>query len=165
MKEKKEPHTISRRDFLRGMAASAVGVAATSVIGTSAFAEGTGKEKDVQQPAGAPGYEVYNTDLLIIGAGFGAMSAAFEAISKGQSVVMIDKGPFRHGGNSGYNWDVIATWCPDPDSYSKESYLTRVVNQEMYYKADSSEPNQNMGLTLINRGECLPSRSSVRRDP
>ena len=159
MKEKKEQHTISRRDFLRGMAASAVGVAATSVIGTSAFAEGTGKEKDVQQPAGAPGYEVYNTDLLIIGAGFGAMSAAFEAISKGQSVVMIDKGPFRHGGNSGYNWDVIATWCPDPDSYSKESYLTRVVNQEMYYKADSSEPNQNMGLTLINRGECLPSRN------
>ena len=145
MKEKKEQHTISRRDFLRGMAASAVGVAATSVIGTSAFAEGTGKEKDIQQPAGALGYEVYNTDLLIIGAGFGAMSAAFDAISKGQSVVMIDKGPFRHGGNAGYNWDVIATWVPDENYYSSESYLSKMVNQELFYKAEQSDPNPNTG--------------------
>ncbi len=159
MKEKKEQHTISRRDFLRGMAASAVGVAATSVIGTSAFAEGTGKEKDIQQPAGALGYEVYNTDLLIIGAGFGAMSAAFEAISKGQSVVMIDKGPFRHGGNAGYNWDVIATWVPDENYYSSESYLSKMVNQELFYKAEQSDPNPNTDITLINRGECLPKRN------
>ena len=159
MKEKKEQHTISRRDFLRGMAAGAVGVAATSVLGTTALAEESAGENAVQPSAGVPGYEVYNTDLLIIGAGFGAMSAAFEAIAKGQSVVMIDKGPFRHGGNAGYNWDVIATWVPDESYYSSESYLTKMVNQELFYKAEQSEPNPNTGLTVINRGECLPKRN------
>ena len=95
---------LSRRDFLKGAAASALGVAAFGVMGhNEAVAE------ESAQIAAAK-YEVINTDLLIIGGGFGAMSAAYEALAKGQRVTIVDKGPYGHSGNAGFNWDAIATW-------------------------------------------------------
>ena len=161
MKKEEQSKAISRRDFLRGTATGAAGIAAATMLGgcnkteapastTEATVNTSGTE--VQFPAN---YEVINTDLLIIGAGFGATSAAFQAIAKGQRVTIIDKAPFRHGGGHGYNWDVIATWLPDPAAYAS---LTG-TSQGTYYNAIISDPHPDMGLMYLNRDQCFPDRN------
>jgi len=144
---------ISRRDFLKGTAASALGIAAFGVMGHSEAAA----EESTQIAAAK--YEVINTDLLIIGGGFGAMSAAYEALAKGQRVTIVDKGPYGHSGNAGFNWDAIATWQTEGNE-GAESRLGFVVNQKLYYNAQiaSEDPNKNVAQALINRGQVLPSR-------
>ncbi|MGE4273978.1 MAG: FAD-dependent oxidoreductase [Desulfitobacterium sp.] len=153
---------LSRRGFLKGAAASAIGAAAVGFMGgcasnTTANSGPTSTANpNVLSPDGIANYEVINTDLLVIGAGFGGLSAAFEAIKKGLQVTIIDKGPFRHGGGAGFNWDVISTW---ETVYGKESRLKNIVNQNIYYNASTTDPNANMALTLLNRGECFPDRN------
>lgn len=156
--------SLSRRNFLKGAAASAVGVATMGVLGACTNAV---TPSDSTSPAIAPSvsyegdvsnYEVIHSDLIIIGAGYGAMSAAFQAVEKGQNITIIDKAPFRHGGGAGFNWDGIATWQL-PEGYSKDSYLTRGVNQEAYKKSALSEPNPNTALRLVNTGQVLPDRN------
>jgi succinate dehydrogenase/fumarate reductase flavoprotein subunit len=155
--------SLSRRNFLKGAAASAVGVATMGVLGactnaatptdtTPPVAPSISYEGDISN------YEVINSDLIIIGAGFGAMSAAFQAIEKGINVTIIEKGPYRHGGGAGFNWDAIATWQV-PDGYSTQNYLQMVVNQEAYKKSAMTEPHQNTALRLVNTGQVLPDRN------
>lgn len=169
MKKEEQKKAISRRDFLKGTATGAASIAAIGVLGGCAPTQvGTpsttqavptdGTSTNATQTTAAK-YEVINTDLLIIGAGYGAVSAAFEALAKGQTVTMIDKAPFRHGGGFGYNWDAIQTWVPDNKMYGAESFLHDVVDQNLYYKADMSDPNEDMGVTWLNRDQCLPDRA------
>ncbi|GHV59982.1 hypothetical protein AGMMS49587_00090 [Spirochaetia bacterium] len=168
-KEKKadEQNVLSRRDFLKGaaMGAGAIGVASTGLLAAGCAtapgaAKGSGGGGVSSYGGGAKNYEVINTDLIIVGAGFGAQSAAFEALAKGKSVTIIEKTPFRHGGGTGYNWDAIATWVPEEQYDKQEPYLKRVVNQDLYYKANQSNPNRNVALMLANRGHCLPDRNA-----
>ncbi len=180
---------ISRRDFLRGSAASALGLATAGLLGacsnaaaettaetTVAAVESTGAAtaaateattEAMQQPVSATTiadgdvskYEVINTDILIIGTGFGGMSAAYEAVAKGRQVTMIDKGSFRHAGAAGFNWDVIATWCPDEEFYGQETYVKKILNQQALYNADTTNPNADLGTVLLNRGQVSPVRN------
>lgn len=165
MKEKEKAKNISRRDFIKGTATGTAGAIAINLLGgaspNSALAQSA--SNNITDNTGAsqlsPKYEVINTDLLIIGAGFGAVSAAFEALAKGKKVTMIDKGPFRHGGGAGFNWDTIATWITNKQFYGKEPWLKSIVNQDLFYKADQSDPNMDLGLTYLNRGQCFPDRT------
>ena len=166
MKKEVQKKAISRREFLRGTATGAAGIAAATVLGgcnktEAPAAPTTGETVNTTGTTTSfpTNYEVINTDLLIIGAGFGATSAAYQAIAKGQRVTIVDKGPFRHGGGWGYNWDVIPIWVPDKTQYGNESYITRVVNQNLYYNADMSDTTPDMGLTWLNRDQCFPDRA------
>ena len=163
MKKEEPKKRISRRDFLKGTAISLASLASASTLsgcsGSGGGASYGGAIGAIAGEGGAPTNEIIDTDLLIIGAGFGATSAAFQALAMGKRVTMIDKGPFRHGGGHGYNWDVIATWCPEKEALGKESYLSRVVNQELFYKAGMSDPNQDLGVTYLNRGQVFPDRN------
>ncbi|HPS41079.1 MAG TPA: FAD-binding protein [Anaerolineaceae bacterium] len=165
MKKEDQKKAISRRDFLRGTATGAASIAAATMLGGCAKKEipvAPVVPVDNTNNVGAkvtPQYEVINTDVLIIGSGFGGTAAAYQALADGKKVTIIDKGPFRHSGGWGYNWDVISTWVPDKTMYSKESYLSRVVNQELYYKATSSEPIEDMGATWLDRGQFFPTRN------
>lgn len=175
MKKKEVPVSgISRRGFLKGSAAGLAGLAAVGLSGCSASQTASTPPASSAAPeapkAEAPAitqvvsdvnYEVINTDVIVIGSGFGGMSAAYEAIKYGRKVTMIDKGPFRHSGAAGFNWDVIATWCPDPDYYTQESYVAdrNPVDRQAFYNADTTNPNADLGTTLINRGQTLPVRN------
>lgn len=160
-----EKSGLSRRGFLKGAAASAIGAAALGFMGgcattptSSSIPASTGTA--ILKSGEIASYEVINTDLLIIGAGFGAMSAAYQAVAKGLRVTIIDKGPYGHGGGAGFNWDVISTWETQP---GKESRLKNTVNQKVYYNATTTDPyntpEADMGVTLLNRGECFPDRN------
>ncbi|MCX6056123.1 MAG: FAD-binding protein [Chloroflexi bacterium] len=161
MKKEEQKKAISRRDFLKRTATGAAGVAAIGVLGGCAPTQiGTPSATQIVSTASAPNsptqigaakYEVINSDLLIIGAGFGATAAAFEAIAKNQTVTIIEKAPFRHGGGHGYNWDAIDTWVPDKTTMQAESTA--------YYKAVQSDPNVDWSATYLNRDQCLPDRT------
>jgi succinate dehydrogenase / fumarate reductase flavoprotein subunit len=166
-KDVDEQNTLSRRDFIKGIAmgVGAAGVASTGLLtgceSTPGAVRGSGPGGGASTfGGGAKDYEVINTDLIIVGAGFGAQSAAFEALAKGKSVTIIEKTPFRHGGGAGYNWDAIATWVPEEQYDKQEPYLKRVTNHDLYYQANQSNPNRNAPLMLVNRGHSLPDRNA-----
>lgn len=160
-----EPQGFSRRSFLKGGALFAGAALATSGVLTGCSET---KDEPLSSTAGAVTasgvtYSVHNCDLLIIGSGFGAYAAANEAVSKGQRVVIVDKGPFRHGGNCGYNWDTVSPWMPSKDCMAQDMNINKSVNQELYYammeeEFDSGNPLSlvkmlNMGQTALSREE------------
>ena len=89
---------LSRRNFLRGTAASALGLAASSMLPAAAVAEETapastapawlGEEPVVEESAIT---ETWNTDLLIVGAGNGGMMAASVAADNGVDFRVIEQ--------------------------------------------------------------------------
>ena len=165
MKKEEKKNAISRRDFLKSSATGAASIAAIGVLAgcspsTDTVQIGTTAGSTSNAASTLPAnYEVVNTDLLIIGAGYGAVSAAFEALAKGKRVTIIDKAPFRHGGGFGFNWDAITTWTPSEEFLGQEHYLPYVVNQDLFYKAGTTDPNPNSGLTWLNRDQDLPDRA------
>lgn len=106
---------VSRRGFLKG------GIAA---LGTAAFATGIGvlpgcaPQRDMASTGAASdnvaeeqgiAFEVYDTDLLVIGGGNSATQAANYAYDLGATVMVVDKGPFQFSGAGGMNFD-IGVW-------------------------------------------------------
>lgn len=89
---------ISRRDFLRGAAASTMGLAVSSVLPMSAMAEETapvstapawlGEEPVIDESQIA---ETWDTDFLIVGAGNGGMMAASVAADYGIDFRVIEQ--------------------------------------------------------------------------
>ncbi|MCD7818056.1 MAG: FAD-binding protein [Lachnospiraceae bacterium] len=98
--EKKE---LSRREFLRGTAASAVGLASLSILPATAMAEEDGSQ--TTEP-----YTYADTiawdgkyDVVIIGFGAAGATAAVAAADAGASVLLLDKAPEgNEGGNTRY---------------------------------------------------------------
>ena len=77
--------TLSRRQFLKGTAASAAGLAAAGVLGHQAvLAE---EKSDIQWD--------YEADVVVIGAGGAGLPAALKAMEDGASVLLVEA-----------NWDV-----------------------------------------------------------
>ncbi len=106
---------ISRRDFLKGSLASAAAVAATSVIGVSAFADDAADEavivpeglteaevKDSVVELGAitPDEEI-DCDIVVVGAGAAGTAAACYAAELGADVALLQKEsiPVSQGGS------------------------------------------------------------------
>lgn len=151
--------SLSRRDFLKGTAAGAVGVAGLGLLA------GCGKQSG--QTDGKKGsndgvvYSVVNTDLLIIGSGFGATMAAFAAIGKGKRVTIVEKAPFSHGGGFGMNWDVIGVWLPGKEEAVNTLYMMNdgVQNTELHYQGIMAYPTDSDMLTYLQRGLCMPDRN------
>ena len=108
----KEEKRISRRDFVRGAAVGAAGVAAASVLAGCAN-EATPeviKEtvevpveviKEVESKPWLPEKWDYEADVVVIGTGFAGQATAIEADKLGASVLMLEKAPEEfQGGNS-----------------------------------------------------------------
>lgn len=147
---------VERRAFLQGAALGAVGLGVGSVVANSAWAGGTRDATPIE--GGTANYEVVNCDLLVIGGGLGAMAVAQRAIEQGKHVVMVDKGPFRHSGGSGYNWDCIGTWVPSKDEWHLTNYMNRTNNTELHHKIIEEYPVEDEALMYLRRGQVLPFR-------
>ncbi|MBU1053479.1 MAG: hypothetical protein KKC46_06580 [Proteobacteria bacterium] len=120
--KKKENKVTSRRDFLKNASLFAGGIAGT--MGMANLAGDALASKDMSKEVPVPGktvlvpepvYEVYDTDILILGGGFAAVSAAMEAFGQGANLLMVDKGPFGFSGGFGMNWDNYVSSIIDSD--------------------------------------------------
>jgi succinate dehydrogenase/fumarate reductase flavoprotein subunit len=47
---------------------------------------------------------VHQADIIVVGGGLAGVTAAKTADENGASVIIVDKGPFGHSGNTGTNW-------------------------------------------------------------
>lgn len=130
---------VSRRQFLKASgifagAAMFVGAGLTGCSDGDKSAGGQGSSAGGSSKAGESliNYSVYDTDVLVIGTGFGGMGAAFEASSMGAKVLMVDKGPFGFSGAAGMNWDQEVTWPNSaPAEYQRCSVNDMFANQKL----------------------------------
>lgn len=93
----------TRRMFLKGAAT----IATTGVLGSTMAGTALASDAAPDTPvAGTPGYnvQVHESDVVIVGGGIAATTAARRAMAKGVSVTLVDKGPWGHSGTSGMNW-------------------------------------------------------------
>ncbi|WP_172623348.1 FAD-dependent oxidoreductase [Arabiibacter massiliensis] len=162
--KREESGGLSRRSFLKygGLfaGAAAVGVGAGGLTGCAAGDGAAGAPDVAPTSTDLPEYEVFDTDMLVIGAGFGAMSACDEAVRQGKQVMVIDKGPYGFGGACGMNWDICYTWSPEGTDDKDVYFSTRTTNKQLYVNAATSDPHQpNDYVPIINWGETCPQRN------
>ena len=121
---------ITRRDLVLGGAA-AVGAAALANVGDIPTARAEGAAEGAAADQGHVDYEVYNTDVCIIGGGLAGVAAAIAAVDAGKDVVVIEKGPHGFGGPAGYNWDQFVNFVRDdlPWRESTDFVLNELTNQ------------------------------------
>lgn len=125
--------TVSRRSLILGGAAATAAAAVATTGSMGAFAGGP---TQTAQAAEAPAdrhidYEVYNTDICIIGGGLAGVAAAIEAVDAGKDVIVVEKGPHGFGGPAGYNWDQFINFVRDdlPWRESTDFVLNELTNQ------------------------------------
>lgn len=101
--------SLSRRDFLKGSLASVLGVAGMVTLGglSTGVAYAENEEKKASDAQIEKTFRIYETDVLVIGGGLSGTTAAYTALQKNVSVLIVDKGPYGHSGTSGINW---GTW-------------------------------------------------------
>lgn len=138
---------LSRRGFLRGagMMAGAVALgAATGVAGCSTQTKEASKT--------APDFDLFESEVLVLGAGFGGVFAALQAHKEGANVMVVDKGPFRSSGASGFNWDtgVIVFNGVEPTDVTKApwnaaglTWCDTLTNQRVAHAVQEFHGNTN----------------------
>lgn len=164
--EREPEKGISRRAFLRN---GSLAVGAAVLAGGGAALGGCSEKSNAEASKGSVtpvNYTVYDTDLLIVGAGFGGISAGFEAAKLGRNAILVDKGPYGFGGGAGMNWDVVWRFIRDAKNENEPCYDPKwLSNRALIEKAASSDPNidQTTGsnlLYVLNRGEMAPRRNA-----
>ncbi|WP_188055564.1 FAD-binding protein [Oryzomonas rubra] len=165
---------ISRRGFLKsgGLALGTAVLAGNTAALTGCSGSTSGTAGTNGNSAASQSYSVYETDILIIGGGIGALSAGFEATKSGRKVTMVDKGPFRASGATGMNWDVQYGFMPanadgslNPVLYQHDSVLQNIVNKKAQQNAMLSDPNRSIFQYYMNKGgECFPHRNADGSD-
>ncbi len=165
---------ISRRDFLKGAAASMAGIAAMGLTGCSTPGVETTAGVDTTktpETTAAPKvevnqsepvektaeYEVYHTELLVIGTGSAGTWATQRALEQGKQIMMVDKGPFRHSGASAMSWDAWMLWW-DYCGFRHGDWM--LINDEISMSAYAylGMTEFNPHVESINHGQTLPWR-------
>ena len=160
--EKKVSRKQSRREFLKGAAFTAVGtVAAVSLSGCGTeekpASSGTpvSLPKEITTQVPEPVYEVYETDILVIGGGPGGCFAALEANALGANAILVDKGPFGFsGGLSCLHWGagILETTPENTDAFFQSQVINEngLINQKALKARNVTLTNHL--TTLIDHG-------------
>ncbi len=152
---------LSRRAFLEGGALTA-GAAALAGMGLASL---TGCSNDGKKQggtttsaggaggsAGSGDYEVYETDICIIGGGLAGIQAALEAMDEGKNVIIVEKGPHGFGGVAGYNWDQFINFTRDdlPWDQSGDFVLNELTNKKIAKATYEGWNHEQRNLLLNN---------------
>lgn len=121
---------LTRREFLRGAAVSAAGVAAFGLM-TSVGAQETENTKPQ-----VPSYSVDETidaDIVVVGAGAAGLSASIQAAQLGAKVVLIEKKAYL-GGNATGTEGIFAVGSPlQKEAGIADVPLYALIEEEMVY--------------------------------
>lgn len=162
----KEMRSIDRRSFFKlgGLTAGAAALTGGMLAGCAPQSQtdmaATGGENETVDAA-VP-YAVFDTDILVIGAGYGASFAMQEACKAGQNMLVIDKAPYGFGGAFGMNFDIMNTWVPGAFYETEEEVpvATKIRNGSLYRKTGvQNEVELNPDVVCANWGEILSARN------
>lgn len=110
LKGEKTMSKVSRREFLRGAASSAVGLVGISLIGSTVLAEQTSAQQPEQQ-ADTNGINWdYEADIVVIGSGGAGLPAALRAMDEGLSVLIVE-GAYDVGGRAALSGGNLHSGC------------------------------------------------------
>lgn len=129
--------SMTRRGF---MAAAGAGALAAAGAARAQAALAT----EAAEPAPIPETWDYETDLLVIGYGGAGMWAALTSKDEcGDDVLILEKSPFRGGGNSSYNFGEFQ--CPEDEDLAVEYIVnsTRGLTSESMARAWVKEAMRN----------------------
>ncbi|MEC4294647.1 FAD-binding protein [Adlercreutzia shanghongiae] len=110
---------MDRRSFFKlgGLTAGAAALAGGALAGCAPTSQSemadTGAESAGTVAAAEVTASVFDTDILLIGGGFGASFAMEQACRAGQNLIVVDKAPYGFGGAFGMNFDIMHTWTPE----------------------------------------------------
>ena len=130
---------ISRRNFLKGTAVSALAAAAVSV---PVMAEGEAAMEEAEEMMPEPS-ETVETDVLIVGCGAAGIFAAYEAGKAGKGkVLVISNSPDADTTNGG----MVSGTCSMETSYTEEIGQTYTIQQlyELMYDFSHHTVNGNL---------------------
>ena len=162
----KEMRSIDRRSFFKlgGLTAGAAALTGGMLAGCAPQSQtdmaATGGENETVDAA-VP-YAVFDTDILVIGAGYGASFAMQEACKAGQNMLVIDKAPYGFGGAFGMNFDIMNTLVPGAFYETEEEVpvATKIRNESLYRKTGvQNEVELNPDVVCANWGEILSARN------
>ncbi len=169
MKKQERKKEMSRRDFLKGTATGAAGIAAVTMLGGCAPKSVETPVVETQAPAAAvepsgeftlpenarpiapvslPAAWDYDADVVVVGGGGAGLAAACSAAEKGVKVVLLEKNFFCGGdtscamvwGGSGSKFQINAGI---PDKTLGEKVMAR-----LYYPNDTSG-NSSDGVRMV----------------
>ncbi len=163
----RESGGVSRREFLRnsGILAGAAALAGSG-LAMGGCASASGKDEPTQK---APvSYEVYETDVLVIGGGTGGVFAALQTYKENSRVMLVDKGPFKYSGATGMNWDAGSGTgtpaVPDPQEQAG-TWSDPLTNKKLSAKAiefiGKNAEAWNRPLTFCRMGNTTFWRNDV----
>lgn len=169
--------SASRRTFLKGSGLALAGTAAlvggsAACAGASEAAADGAEQQDAVQPA--MDVEVFEADVLIIGAGNAASAAAWSVAREGKSMLIVNKGPVAQGGSTGTSWagfTTITDLAPEtPLSEYMQAWINKpigayLVNHQLYrnaldlYREGGRDYNSRVrAVDAINNGLYMVSR-------
>lgn len=164
-KDVAKPTDMNRRTFLK-FGSATVGLAALAGLAGCSPADegsaGTNQADGIKIEADGVNFSVYNTDLLLIGGGYGASFAMNEACKAGQNILVVDKAPYGFGGAFGMNFDILITW-PNGSHIEKaeDSPPSRYIRKESLWAntAVLNEVETAADVAVANLGEILSDRN------
>lgn len=124
---------ISRRNFLKGAAAGAAGIAGMSVLGPAAMAEIQAKPIEWD----------YETDVVVVGLGGAGASAAIEAYDNGAKVIVMEKQvEATHYTNTRMSGGVFHNPDPSGDRAARVEYIKAMMSGENCpWKMEGEQPH------------------------
>ena len=136
---------LTRRDFLKGMAAGAVSIAATGLIGERAsYAEEAVDEEEKKKWTVD---EELNCDVLVIGMGAAGMTACVKAAQDGAKVIGIDKAESFAATN---NVNTVACMGVETKQQREmEHYLTKKQAFQTIFTANNYQANSQFARHAV----------------
>ncbi len=160
--EEKVRGGLDRRSFFKLGGLTAGAAAFAGMVGCAPKQEMADAGGENETVAASVPYSVYDTDILLIGGGFGASFAMDAACKAGQNVLVVDKAPYGFGGAFGMSFDIMHTWVPDAyyeteDEVPESGYIR---NESLYKKTGvQNEIETNPDVAIANFGEILSPRN------
>lgn len=153
---------LSRREFLTAAALSAAGFAVAANASGQAFADEAASEDSgasAEAPEASPEIEIFDTDLLIIGGGQGAIAACWDALSEAQDVMLVEKAPFHHGGPTSWSWSCYSI-LNNPAGMDVAKTTNQPLRQKIcdYFNSQYANGNINNAVYQVNKGQLLSQR-------
>lgn len=159
----KKEKGLSRRGFLHAAAVSAASFAALASLSGCASPEGraesVAKGENAAADAGAD-IEVFDTDLLIVGGGQGAIAATWDALSEGRDVTMVEKAPFHHGGPTSWSWSCYS-FLNNPQGVDIAKTTNQVLRKNIsdFFLNQYASGGVNNAVYQVNHGQLLSQRA------